>query len=265
MSTLTPEQVLVGYSGSVALVRERVQKYAELVWAGSPAYRDAEVERLIAQIVPKVRAGQLQIANLTSAYIAAAASLRRGEKVLPIPVTPAVTEGRGVPADHVYRRPAKTLYRELSKGKAYDVAVEAGAARLIDLVTMDLQMAKVRQADASFQRSGTQFFRRVLTGRENCALCVIASTQQYRTGDLMPIHPGCDCNVDETEEGADHELDMELLASTHDQVERFAGISDAGGRAPDYRQLIVARDHGEYGPTLTWRNQKFTGPDDLAA
>ena len=114
MVTATPEQVLVGYASSVALVRARVQKYAELVWAGAAGYRDADVDRLVAQIAPKVQAGQLQIANLTSAYIASAATVRRETKVAPTPVRLDVTTGRGVPAAEVYRRPAKTVYRELS-------------------------------------------------------------------------------------------------------------------------------------------------------
>jgi len=266
VATATAEQVLVGYDSAVALVRARVQMYADLVWSGSSSYHDSDVDRIVAQIAPKVQAGQLQIANLTSAYIASAASVRRGERIMPVPVNPEVTRGRGVPAIEVYRRPAKTLYRELSKGKTFDVALAAGASRLGDLVMMDLQMAKVRQASASYSATGAQFYGRVLTGLKNCALCVIASTQRYRSGDLMPIHPGCNCGVKELEDGAEEQtLDLDLLRDTHEQVEKFGGASDSGGRAPDYRQMIVTREHGEYGPTLTWRDQKFTGPDDLAA
>uniref|UniRef100_UPI001D0D1143 hypothetical protein n=1 Tax=Klebsiella pneumoniae TaxID=573 RepID=UPI001D0D1143 len=89
----------------------------------------------------------------------------------------------------------------------------------------DLQLAKTHQARSSFNRSGVQFYRRVLTGNENCALCVIASTMRYRKNSLMPIHPGCDCDIDVIPPGMDFDtISTELLNETHDQVKAFSSI-----------------------------------------
>lgn len=57
-------------------------------------------------------------------------------------------------------------------------------------------------------------------------------------------------------------LDPDEVERIHERVADLLGESDRGGRAPDYR-LISVREHGEFGPTLTWRGQDFTGPADI--
>lgn len=260
MVELTPERQLSAYMTASTQVRERIMKFAELRWGSMAAYRDADINRLIDAIVPRVQAGQIQIAQLTSAYVAGVA----GKAGIPVSVDE-VTMGRGVDPDEVYRRPAVTVYSELSEGKLLADAVKAGGLRLAQLIGMDMQMAKVRQFRASGEAAGFGGFRRNLTGRENCAMCVIASTQRYHIGDLMPIHPGCDCGVVplKADEQVPQVIDEALLESTHSHVADLTGIADRSGRAPDYRKLIVTQDHGEYGPTLAWRGNAFTGPADL--
>ncbi|SDT84991.1 hypothetical protein [Gordonia westfalica] len=185
------DRLLIGYQQAVADVRARVMNYANAIWGGLPAFRDAQAERLIARLVPMVTAGQLQVANLTSSYIARAVS-----GGVPLPVDrDGVTRGRGVDPELLYRRPFEQVWADLSESAPLDAAVAAGATRLMHLVATDMQMAKVRQADASLQAAGVKAYRRVLNGPKNCALCVIASTQRYHVGDLSPIHPGCDCSV----------------------------------------------------------------------
>jgi hypothetical protein len=46
-------------------------------------------------------------------------------------------------------------------------------------------------------------------------------------------------------------------------VEDALGQSDRGARAIDYRQILVTNDHGEIGPVLGFKGQRFTGPDDI--
>jgi hypothetical protein len=48
--------------------------------------------------------------------------------------------------------------------------------------------------------------------------------------------------------------------SSRDEI---VGVEDRGGRAQDYRKLIVTREHGEVGPTLSWIGQKFTSQADI--
>lgn len=262
------------YQRAVEQVRNRLLMVADRLWFGMGSYRDGDIDRLVALIAPHVQAGQIQVANLTEAYFQ-----RVGAKA-GIDVT-YVTGGRGVPVDDVYRRPAVSLYTALSEGAPMALAVEEGGHRLASLISTDLQMAKVRQAQRSLSSAGITAFMRVLTGNENCALCTIASTQRYWTKDLSPIHPGCDCSVDVLPNNFDPEeqiINNDLLEMTHAAIEQKLGGSDRGARelglgkadsqgrpVSDYTDLIVTRTHGEYGPTLAWRDEKFTSKAQIDA
>lgn len=246
------------YAAVAAAIREQLLAYAAEVWAAA-TLDDEGLARLVELMVPTVQAAQEQIASYTSVYFGEVTGTD------PVAVSSDVVDGRGVPAEQVYARPIVTARTELSRGRSVEKALDAGGRRLQNLAGTDVQMAKVRQADVSLQVGGVKFFRRVLTGRENCGLCVIASTQRYRRGNLLPIHPGCDCDIDVLPPGVDLDqvIDVDLLNSTHDQVKAFAGVADRGGRAVDYRKLIVTHEHGEVGPVLAWRGQQFTSKADL--
>lgn len=262
------------YERAVEQVRSRLLTVADKLWAGLGSYRDADVDRLVNLIVPHVQAGQVQIANLTEAYFQEVGSNAGVDFSY-------VTGGRGVPAEEVYRRPAVTAYTALSENETLSVAVAEGGERLASLIMTDLQMAKVRQADRSLTSAHVDAFMRTLSGRENCALCVIASTQRYHRGDLMPIHPGCDCGVDRLPAGVDPSeqvINPRLLDLTHGAIADKLGDSDRGARflglgklgsdgnpISDYTDLIVTRTHGEYGPTLAWRGDTFTSKADIPA
>jgi hypothetical protein len=266
------------YMAATASVRARVLEYARQMWAGSESLRDADVARLVSRIVPIVQAGQIQVANLTNAYIlrlavlegvvAEAASIDRA----------AILDYRGVPADDVYRRPAVTTYTSLGDGTAFAVAKDQGLARLLSIASTDLQQARNRQATAAYGSTGFEYTERVLSGAENCALCVIASTQRYRKRVLMPIHPGCDCGQRgvkaETDPG--QVIKRDLLELTHAQIDAKLGGTDRGARIlgrekvtsagnpiSDYTDLVISNQHGELGPTLAWRSDHFTGPADI--
>lgn len=243
-----------------AQVRARLVQYATSLWNGLGSWRDSDIDRFVAQIVPRVLAGQRTIAQLTDAYLARVTGASAAGLV-------DLDELRGITPELVYQRPAVDMRTALSQGSTVSDAIRAGALRLGSLIATDLQMANVRQARASLDGTEVGGFRRTLTGAENCALCLIASTQRYTRGALMPIHPGCDCGVEPlaTGEPVPQVIDPALLEATHEQVADFAGVADRGGRAPDYRKLIVTHEHGEFGPTLAWRSDAFTGPGDLAA
>ncbi|MBE7953612.1 hypothetical protein ILP86_04670 [Microbacterium sp. R1] len=261
------------YQQAVEQVRNRLLVASNRLWSNLGSYRDSDIDRLVALVVPHVQAGQIHIANLTEAYFQAVGA-RAGIDVR------YVTGGRGVPAEEVYRRPAATVYSALADDKPMALAVEEGATRLASLISTDMQMAKVRQAQRSLESAGITAFVRVLTGNENCALCVIASTQRYLTSELSPIHPGCDCSVDRLPPGFDPDrqiVNSDLLELTHATIEQKLGATDRGARdlglgktirdtpISDYTDLIVTRTHGEYGPTLAWRDEKFTSKAQIEA
>lgn len=251
--------------------------FVETYWGRMGSWRDADVDRFLDAVTPRIMAGRLAVANLTDAYLAR--TLER-EPVGAIDVT---TLRNGAPIEEVYRRPAVTLYNELSNGKSFPAALTAATARLVGMVGTDLQLSMQHQARASMGNAkGVEAFRRTLTGRENCALCMIASTQRYWKKDLLPIHPGCDCGVEPLARGQANNqvIDPELLEQTHNWVGAHAGresdrgardlglgklveYAEGGERGADYTDLIVVREHGELGPTLTWRHQSFTSADDI--
>jgi hypothetical protein len=258
------------YQTATRRVRERLTLFARTAWTGLGSYRDADIDRLVDLIVPQVLAGQRTIAQLTDAYLSGLAGATAQGITLDAVSGTAV---RGVPLDQVYRRPATTVYTSLSSGAPYPEAVAAGLVRLVSLVQTDMQLAQRIQEQQTLGRSGAGFYRRTLTGFENCALCILASTQRYHVGDLKPIHPGCDCGVAGIDGRSDpgQILNEELLETLHEQVGSTFGDSDRGGRTivwngeeRGYKDILV-REHGEYGPTLTWRDQAFTGPGDIAA
>lgn len=262
---LSRDRLTEAYQGEVERVRTRTVRAAELLWANLPDYRDESIAAFRRRVIPVVQASSARVAQLTAAY--QRRSLAELDETVPMALIAPdqIAEPRGVPADVVYQRPAVTVYTELSRGATLEAAVAAGATRLKSLVETDLQLVKVAQSQRSIEGSRFNFYRRVLTGNENCALCTIASTQRYFKRDLMPIHPGCDCSVEVLPNGEDpgQVIDPALLEGTHGKVAELTGVADRGGRAPDYRELIVTSEHGEFGPTLRWRADAFTGPDAI--
>ncbi|WP_125262324.1 hypothetical protein [Streptomyces alboflavus] len=252
------------YDALSGSLRDRVISFVLDAFDSLGGHRDGDAVAFIEQVLPTVLAAQAQMGQITDAYLSAMIADMLGSAAAPTGV--ALDEAlRGVPPDEVYTRPFVTTWTALAQGKAYGQAVAEGRTRLLSITETDLQLARTHAAQQSMRRSGAKFFRRRLTGSKNCALCTIAATQRYRVENLMPIHPGCDCKVEPLVGNRDpgQIIDEKLLREAHDAVAKGVGQSDAGGRAPDYRDVVVTRQHGEYGPLLAVRRHEFTGPDDL--
>lgn len=237
------------------------------LWENLPDYRDSDIDRFVAQIVPVVQAGKLRTATVTAAYMRQEARARGDFAPMAFAGRDEILDARKVDPVIEYRRPAVTLYTALSNGRDFASAVTEGASRLTVLLETDLQLAKTTQSRASLQSGGYTYYRRVLSGSENCALCAIASTQRYKVSELMPIHGHCDCSVQAVSAGYDpgQVLDPDLLSAVHQHIEATGGTIDTTASSKDYRQLITTHENGEYGPVLAWASDKFTGPDQLAA
>lgn len=260
MATLSPDDWAVGYNNTVFQVRSVVTDFARSVWLSAESWRDADVDRLVNLILPQVQAGQIQIANLTTAYVAAQA----GGTAVPVVVSDILSARKADPSV-VYRRPAVQMYTALSNGSSLTEAVRQSTNRLMSIVNTDLQLAMTHQERASYVGGGFEYTVRTLTGRENCALCLIASTQRYRVKDLRPIHPSCDCGSKHVT--ADYDPGQIINPRFLDQVTaamkaEFGGVSYS---TEDIFDLVTVREHGELGPMLVWKGQKFTGPDQIAA
>lgn len=252
----SPDNILLGYINRIQSLSDLTAEALIVLFNNLPNYRDANIDRFVSTAVPIVRAASRETAATTAAF----QSSINAERGVDVPTVlldqDVIDDPRGVQSESVYRRTGKSIYRALSEGKNLTAAVKAGENRLKSLVKTDLQLVKTKQSDLSLTNSGFRFYRRVLTGRENCALCVIASTQRYFVGNLMPIHPACDCVVDAVDANWDpgQVIDPETLETTHGQVEEFAGIAARNGRDVDYRQLLISNENSELGPVLSWRS-----------
>lgn len=249
------------YISSSTAVRERTVTAVKGAWDSLESFRDADYAAFLTRIKPTILAGQTATINLTNAYL----SQEFGQPLAKINPQEYIGDHvRGVPFDEVYTRPATAIYTALSEEKAIAAAVAEGWRRLESILRTDQQLVKFRASRDRMKTAPTRFYRRVLGGGKNCALCALASTQRYFKEDLQPIHPGCNCSVAPLSGNwANRQvIDEDLLEKIHDGVEGLAGWSDRGGRGPDYRDIAI-REHGEYGPTLTWRNQKFTSEKEI--
>lgn len=252
----TSPRLDAAYADQVKAIRARVEAFA-LARFTAGQHRDADLARFVTQVVPVILAGRKQVSSLTDAYLSRVLDIRS--------LGPIDTDAlRGVDAREVYARPFITVRTKLSEGLTYDAAISAGVARLTDITLTDMQLAKTHTARTVYQSAGVTRHVRTLTGSKNCALCYIASTQTYSTGDLLPIHPGCDCGTRPVEAGDRGQMDKNLTA-THEAVEDRLGESDSGARAPDYRKQLIVREHSEMGPLLTVRGQHFQGASVMDA
>lgn len=257
----------VAYDQQVFAVRKQLLSQSRAFWNGLGSYRDADFERLVEILVPRIESGQKRVSDLTAAYLSRTmreeVGVGRGELPSSTPVS--TQDLRGVPAEEVYHRPFVSTYAALDEGRGLAAAKAAGLERLFSLVATGIQLSKTHTARRVLGRNGQKMYQRVLTGRENCALCVIASTQRYWVKDLSPMHPGCDCAVKPWNGPDEQVIYPDMLEEVHGAVtaefgnsDRSARLIDGKGTVSDYLDLIVTYQHGELGPTLAWRNQKHT-------
>jgi hypothetical protein len=232
------------------------------------SWRSDDAARYAALMEQNLSGLKRQASSLSLAYYREIAK-NEGERFRSanIPATALTTSAlrNGVSGITVYERPFVEMWTALKAGKSVSQSIEAGAIRARSLATTEIQLAK-RNAGLVARNANDRIvgYLRTLSGSENCALCYVASTQRYRRGDLLPIHPGCDCGEQPIYGDSDpgQVIDEQLLDATHEAIEQRFGVSDRGARAIDYR-LIEVREHGELGPVLTVRGQHFTGPNDI--
>lgn len=163
-------------------------------------------------------------------------------------------------AEELWRRPFATMHTALSEGKTIKEAIELGATRAEQIAKTNVQLGMGRAGLKSRQANDIKFYRRVLTGMENCGLCVLASTQRYRQNDLKPIHPGCDCG-EEPLFGYTEADPLVIDQDTLDQINEYVDGSPLEGvPLGDLRNQIFVFDHGEMGPQLRYAGQNVNRP-----
>ena len=227
------------------------------------SWREDDIQRYIEKVIPGMDNAKRTMANYTSGYYGKiAAAEKQTFSAVSVPATKMVTESlrNGTTAEMIWQRPFKEMWTQLSKGTDFSEALKAGARRADWTARTEVQLAK-RQAGLTVRDGNKNIvgYLRTLTGAENCGLCYLASTQRYHRGDLLPIHPGCDCGETPIFGNTDvgQIVDEQTLDATHEAVAERFGKFDASGRAIDYRKITIV-DHGELGPYLTVKGHEFT-------
>jgi hypothetical protein len=185
---------------------------------------------------------------------------------------------RPVDLETRWRRPFVHMRTKLSQGMAFPAAFAVGTAYARDAIVTDLQLA-YRGAARDRMQSDNRIvgWSRVLgdggASGKNCGLCVVASTQRYHAGDLMPIHDHCTCSAVPILGTQDpgQVLRADDLDSVFERLEEFDG--SYSNRADLGRVRISASElprptvhmHGELGPVLYDSSWQFTGPAAVAA
>lgn len=252
----------MAYRKAVQDINHKVIEYVRDAYKSTPGFmtNQGEIDRLTALMAPVVAAGQMQVAQLTNAHLANLFGLEH------VPVPELANLGRnGIDLKDELARPFWTAIKAARDGKPLDEALAAGEHRMDRMLATDMQIAKVKQSREALKANGIRTYQRV-AGPKACWLCAIAATQTYYTEDLLPIHPGCGCDVAPAESQAvlDAKLNPEhVLSEDASQVKLMEPMVESDAAPAEYRDLIAVREHGETGPQLTWAHQKFTGPTDL--
>lgn len=265
--TVRNDLALASGRTTTALVRGS-GRVAGSIFSQLGSWRDTDVPAYVQQITPVLNGAKREVSQSTVAFYQSIARLTGQDFQRPvITASDLSTQAlrNGITSDLVYRRPFVDLRRKLADGSQMSEAIEAGARRANLLAQTEIELAKrnvglkVRQANQNIVG-----YIRTLTGSENCALCYVASTQRYRKGDLLPIHPGCDCG-EMPLYGTDDPgqvIDQTRLDATHEAVNERFGRFDLSARDIDYRQIRIT-NHGEMGPMLSVSGHTFKKAKNL--
>lgn len=266
----------------------------EVLWAELGGPDDLRRRQFAEAAADLVDDAARDMAAATEAYVAEyveTASIRPARSADPLDLVEFTVEQlRGRSPLDVYGRSAIQVRRDLAAGVDYTEAMRRAGSASAGRAQADLALAQRSAFSKSAGRRGLTAYRRVLTGT-SCSLCRIASTQAYRTADLMPIHERCDCTQAPIVDGWDggrivnRELYRELKASGElDKLNaRNKGTTGASRRAAADRrraarrapsteppapataadvgsttQRPAVREHGELGPVLVDERHAFT-------
>lgn len=246
-------------------LRTNLLAYIAALWQSLGSWRDQDIPRFVASVVPAVAGAQQRMAAITSASLTAQRQAAFGSRFTPPPVDATRLTGAAVrmgvdPAEE-YARPFHEVWAKLDtlprQPGSISQAISDGLLRAKNLAATDLQLTKRAATSADSQYDDKLIgYRRVLEGTFSCALCIVASTLVYkprtvrdRGGALYPIHPGCDCGLEKIYDPADVErsasgfttdsrvrlgdgriVSLAELSEAHDRIRETFGRADAGAR-----------------------------------
>lgn len=258
------EQFVTAYHRKLLALRSHTAIVAGVLWDGLGGPSDANLQAFVAEASPMAAGARLAAAELAAGYIAAAV----GD--VSVDIEGVLTEIRaGAPIAEVYARPVITMRSLLADGRDVAQALKAARARVVSTATTDVVLANRQAAVAAMDAAPRVVgYRRVLSGR-SCAFCATASSQRYRTDQLMPLHGHCDCGIAPII--GDHDPGRVVNRGLLRKLKAEGGPGYWNGRykvdadgtivhADDTPLEVAVHEHGELGPTLGDARHEFTGP-----
>lgn len=279
-------------------IRTRASSEVSRLWTEFGGLSDAELSVWLDAVTPVALGAQGAAASTTIGYLNTVVTLKTGHApdLGDLNVDAIVGNLRGgVTVAEVYSRPFITARTLVSTGTPFRDALSQSGRRAETNINTDTTLA-MRDSAYEFGRRvpSIRGWQRVIAGGKVCGLCVAASTQVYKTEDLLPIHDNCDCGVEpifdsdgsnykinndrldalraasgekysETTRGPNGRLNASGLKSVGGYVDAQGNVSygevpnDAKAVLPD----VTVREHGELGPVLTESSHNFTGPDEV--
>ena len=238
---------------------------AAAAWSGFTGwYSPADVAAHAALLSQSSQAAQQAMVGIFSRYVAELNALLTDAARIEVPQVRLAPVRNGADPVQVHSRPAY-VFRETFAitGDEY-AAQERALERAMQLVETDIMLASRQVEHDSMDALGITTYRRVLRPELSesgpCGLCVVAANRIYTIKALLPIHGRCKCRT--VPIVGDIDPGITLNRDDLDRLYEAAGSTD---RRDLKRIRVQVNEHGELGPVLSVRGQKFTGPDDLAA
>lgn len=237
----------------------RTRSMSEADW-----YDSAAITRYAKDVAKLVETSQRQAADLTNAFQARVLTELTGRTATPVRRVD-VTRLRGIDHDSVYGRVADEYRFNKSQGKTAAEAQDLALERAEQLADMDVTLAVRKQEHAFVSAKKTVlYYRRVIhpelaKSGASCGLCIVASTRVYSKGDLKPIHFRCNCV---TLPVTDRKFDVGAVINDDDLQNLYEDAGSNRARALKETRYSV-HEHGELGPVLTYKGNRWRGPADV--
>lgn len=263
----SPEQTLtLRYTRRHNRIRIAAATAIGKAWDTLAGPDERSAERFATAAAVLSRAAQAETAASLDGYLALLLDAE------PFGIDPAAVSGAEVrsgadPFD-VYLRSIITVRAALAAHTAFTDAMSQGRTRATSTAQTDVALTQRAAMSQAAEASDIDGYRRVLTGA-SCAFCAAASEQDYRSGDLMPIHDRCDCGVAPIIGGRDparslnaQQVDALTSTSSDEAAARHLIVGEDGDVS---LPAIAVHEHGELGPVLGDAGHEFSGPGDIAA
>jgi len=252
--------------------------------------------RWAAALAKGIQAVQRQAAAVTNAYLQRASAVSLGKQPAVVAIIDITALRTGIDLADVYQRVGAAFRFNAWRAEGFDAraamradqevaqlldpiegvlfdgvttrrpisASEAALDRAASLARTDVALAARAQAHQFMTKVKPEplGWRRMihpeLSAGGTCGLCVAVADRVYHRSDLMPLHDRCHCLPVPVYEGDDH-----VDTITKDDLKKV--YEDAGGNTGVLlkRTRYQVNEHGELGPVLTKRKDKFRNQRDV--